>query len=298
VPAPRPRAGGWALQDTALAVTALADIGIRADHPAVRRATAWLTSQQANRRRAGATSDAIAELTAPGQLARRPARRDLVELLRTQASDGSWSDGLGSRATDVTCAAVEALLSASVGPGKEQIRRAVGWIVATQNADGGWADQPVLAGQAETGPDRCSTAVATASAVLALVAAGGADTGRSAELGVRWLIRSQRQDGGWDEPQRADPASPGDWRRPSRADPASPGGWRKPPLSRICYPARALGRYLARQSGQARPHPAAASGLTGLGLPHPGYDWDAGQSPQPGSLTALPASPRSAFPED
>ena len=80
----------------------------------------------------------------------------------------------------------------------EHVQRAVGWLEARQNADGGWGetcesyDDPELAGIGSSTPSQ------TAWALLGLLAAGRARTA-AVERGVRYLIDRQQADGGWDD---------------------------------------------------------------------------------------------------
>jgi squalene-hopene/tetraprenyl-beta-curcumene cyclase len=132
-------------------------------------------------------------------------------------------------------------------PSKPPIRRAVAWLEAHQNADGGWGESmrsyndPAWAGRGE------STASQTAWALLALLAAGEGATGPQAagggpegsetasstvERGIRWLADHQRPDGTWDEPQYTGTGFPGDF-------------YINYHLYRLVFPASALGRYLA-----------------------------------------------------
>ena len=124
-----------------------------------------------------------------------------------------------------------ALIAAGVKPGKPAIRRAVAWLRAHQNADGGWGedlrsyDDP--AAWSGTGT---STASQTAWALLALLAAGERAC-ETAERGVRWLARTQRPDGTWDEPQFTGTGFPGDF-------------YLNYHLYRLAFPVSALGRYV------------------------------------------------------
>ncbi len=78
------------------------------------------------------------------------------------------------------------------------IRRAVAWLKATQNADGGWGesaqsyDDPHLKGIGE------STASQTAWALMGLMSAGET---RSAQVtrGIAYLLSTQQPAGTWDE---------------------------------------------------------------------------------------------------
>jgi squalene-hopene/tetraprenyl-beta-curcumene cyclase len=126
---------------------------------------------------------------------------------------------------------VPALIAAGVRPSKPAIRRAVAWLESRQNPDGGWGedlrsyDDPSLGGQGT------STASQTAWALLALLAAGE-HGGEAAERGVRWLARTQRADGSWDEPQYTGTGFPGDF-------------YINYHLYRLAFPLSALGRYVA-----------------------------------------------------
>jgi len=90
------------------------------------------------------------------------------------------------------------------------VRRAVAWLEACQQPDGGWGEScatyhdPSLRGR---GP---STASQTAWALLALVAAGEA-RGEAARRGVAYLLETQRDFGSWDEPEFTGTGFPGDF---------------------------------------------------------------------------------------
>ena len=84
------------------------------------------------------------------------------------------------------------------------------WLEAHQNADGGWGED------ARSYRDRAwigrgvSTASQTAWALLALHAAGERSRG-GARAASRFLRRTQRADGGWDEPHYTGTGFPGDF---------------------------------------------------------------------------------------
>lgn len=110
-----------------------------------------------------------------------------------------------------------------------RIRRAVEWLKAKQQRNGGWGetirsyDEPSLRGQGET------TASQTAWALLGLIAAGEA---HAAEVrrGIEYLLRTQLSDGTWDEPTWTGTGFPKVF-------------YLKYHLYRICFPLMALGRY-------------------------------------------------------
>jgi squalene-hopene/tetraprenyl-beta-curcumene cyclase len=78
------------------------------------------------------------------------------------------------------------------------VRRAVEWLCARQNPDGGWGETPAsydddgLAGRGESTPSQ------TAWAVMALLAADG-PRGEALARGADWLVRTQDADGTWVE---------------------------------------------------------------------------------------------------
>jgi squalene-hopene/tetraprenyl-beta-curcumene cyclase len=180
---------------------------------------------------ADVTAHTIEALAAAGLAGSRTVRRGVVWLLRAQESDGSWFGRWGANYVYGTGAVVPALLAAGVLPGKPPIRRAVGWLIDHQNDDGGWGEDlrsyrdTRWAGRGE------STASQTAWALLALVAAGAAESADSIERGIRYLTETQRPDGTWDEPQFTGTGFPGDF-------------YINYHLYRLVFPVSALGRYL------------------------------------------------------
>jgi squalene-hopene/tetraprenyl-beta-curcumene cyclase len=93
-----------------------------------------------------------------------------------------------------------ALNAARVQPSAPPIRRAVEWLLAIQNEDGGWGE----AGDSykldyrgyEPAP---STASQTAWALLGLMAVGEV-AHPSVPRGIKYLLQSQGEDGFWAEP--------------------------------------------------------------------------------------------------
>jgi squalene-hopene/tetraprenyl-beta-curcumene cyclase len=152
-------------------------------------------------------------------------------LLDAQEADGSWFGRWGVNYVYGTGAAVPALVAAGVPADSHAIRRAVRWLEAVQNEDGGWGedcrsyDDP--AGWSGRGE---STASQTAWALLALEAAGERSS-EAAQRGIDWLVRSQRADGTWDEPQYTGTGFPGDF-------------YINYHLYRLVFPVMALGRCL------------------------------------------------------
>jgi len=173
--------------DTVLAMIALADAGLPADHPALTRAADWLLAE---------------EITGPGDWqVRRPA-----------LSPGGWAfefDNDNYPDIDDTAEVVLALRRARSPAGdparKAALSRGLAWITGMASADGGWAafdadntsrmidKLPFCDFGAVTDPP---SADVTAHVVEALAAAGQAGS-RAARRGVVWLLRAQEADGSW-----------------------------------------------------------------------------------------------------
>lgn len=123
----------------------------------------------------------------------------LAFLRRRQTGDGAWYGRWGVNYIYGTWSVLRALEAIGLPPEHEMVRRAADWLEQRQNADGGWGEtcdsyaQPALAG---TGP---STPSHTAWALLGLLAAGRHD-GAVVERALEYLVRTQRADGGWDDP--------------------------------------------------------------------------------------------------
>jgi squalene-hopene/tetraprenyl-beta-curcumene cyclase len=150
-------------------------------------------------------------------------------LLREQEPEGSWFGRWGANHLYGTGAVVPALVDSGVPIDDPAIRRAVRWLEHCQNEDGGWGED--LRSYKDRGWHGLgeSTASQTAWALLALLAAG--ERGASVERGVAWLARTQREDGGWNEPQFTGTGFPGDF-------------YINYHLYRLIFPVMALGRYL------------------------------------------------------
>jgi squalene-hopene/tetraprenyl-beta-curcumene cyclase len=134
--------------------------GYSLDHPQVRRAVAWLRSQQ--------------------------------------EADGSWYGRWGVNYIYGTWQVLRGLHALKMDMNQPWLLRARDWLESVQHEDGGWGercntyDDPVFKGQ---GP---STASQTAWAVMALCTFG--DPHRpSLRAGVEYLLRTQNPDGTWTE---------------------------------------------------------------------------------------------------
>ncbi|MGW5362448.1 squalene--hopene cyclase [Actinopolymorpha pittospori] len=153
-------------------------------------------------------------------------------LLEEQEPEGSWFGRWGANHIYGTGAVVPALVAAGVSRKHRAIHRAVEWLRARQNADGGWGEDLRSYSEPEWIGVGASTASQTAWALLALDAAGEADS-EAAQRGVEWLVETQRPDGGWDEAHFTGTGFPGDF-------------YLNYHLYRLVFPISALGRVLGR----------------------------------------------------
>jgi len=123
---------------------------------------------------------------------------------------------------------VPALVATGTSTSHESIRRAVTWLEAHQNPDGGWGEDLRSYVDRSWAGKGVSTASQTAWALLALLAAG--ERGPAVERGVHFLVSTQRPDGDWDEPEFTGTGFPGDF-------------YIRYHMYRIVFPLMALGRY-------------------------------------------------------
>ncbi|MBO0840847.1 MAG: squalene--hopene cyclase [Sciscionella sp.] len=177
--------------DTGLAITALLDGGVAADHPGVLRAANWLLKE---------------EIRVTGDWAVR----------RPKLEPGGWAFEFANDIYPDTDDTAEVLLGlrrvAHDDPRRWQAakKRAVNWLIGMQSADGGWG-----AFDADNTRTLCEklpfcdfgavidppSADVTAHIVEVLAAHDKTETGsggqRAIERGVRWLLRHQEADGSW-----------------------------------------------------------------------------------------------------
>ncbi len=159
----------------------------------------------------------------------RPVQKALRYIRREQEPDGPWFGRWGVNYIYGTGAVLPALAALGEDMQQAYVRRAVEWLIAHQNADGGWGEtcasyrNPELRGQGPSTPSQ------TAWALLALLAAGEIEN-EATQRGIEFLIRTQREDGSWDEPHFTGTGFPGDFMINYH-------------LYRHYFPLMALGRY-------------------------------------------------------
>ncbi len=130
-----------------------------------------------------------------------PAVKRAVAFLRSeQEADGSWYGRWGVNYIYGTWQAIRGLTRIGTPTDDAAIRKAVHWLTQVQNEDGGWGENcdsysdPSVKG---FGP---STASQTAWALMGLMCGGEAGS-EAVVRGSRYLVRTQRDDGTWDEEQ-------------------------------------------------------------------------------------------------
>ena len=129
-------------------------------------------------------------------------------VLSEQEHDGAWFGRWGVNYIYGTAAVLPALEALGFDMSADCVRRAVRWVIDHQNPDGGWGEScssyvdEQYRGKGPSAPSQ------TAWALLALIAAG--EGGHDAAVrGVDHLVRTQRQDGSWDEPYFTGTGFPG-----------------------------------------------------------------------------------------
>ena len=185
----------------------------------------------------------------------QPVRRGLDFIKEQQEEDGCWFGRWGVNYVYGTGAVLPALQAIGEDMGQPYVRKAVEWLVAHQNADGGWGEtcasyvDASLRGQGE------STASQTAWALIALLAAGE-DAHPSTQRGLDYLCTTQLADGTWDEPYFTGCGFPGYGigDQPEEMRDAGDPNWQgdelgaafmiKYHLYRNYFPLWALGRYM------------------------------------------------------
>jgi squalene-hopene/tetraprenyl-beta-curcumene cyclase len=118
-------------------------------------------------------------------------------LIRSQEEDGSWYGRWGVDYVYGTFLALRGLAAAGVSDREAYVQRGLEWVRSIQNFDGGWGES-CDSYRLKSFVAAPSTPSQTAWAVLALLA-GGDTTSTSLHDGIEYLIRTQKEDGTWDE---------------------------------------------------------------------------------------------------
>jgi squalene-hopene/tetraprenyl-beta-curcumene cyclase len=157
------------------------------------------------------TSDVTGRVVAVLGRLRRPQYKDALEraiafLRKEQEPDGSWFGRWGTNYIYGTWSVLVALGEAGVGPDDPAVRRAVSWLEARQNSDGGWGESNDSYADPRKGP-MASTPYQTAWAVLGLLASGRSRS-EAVRAGIEYLMRIQQADGLWSHATYTAPGFP------------------------------------------------------------------------------------------
>ena len=126
-------------------------------------------------------------------------KRALDYLEKEQEPDGSWFGRWGVNYVYGAWSALCALNAADVDPQAPVMRKAVDWLIAIQNADGGWGESCDSYKLDYKGYEPAPSASSqTAWALLGLMAAGETDHPAVAN-GIAWLQANQNDQGYWPE---------------------------------------------------------------------------------------------------
>src|SRR5262249_41971830 len=134
--------------------------------------------------------------------------RALAFLRKEQTSEGCWFGRWGTNYIYGTWSVLAAFGQAGLGMADEAVRRAVSWLLACQNPDGGWGESnDSYARRPRPGARTPSTPHQTAWGLLGLMAAGQAGS-TAVRCGIEYLLRVQQADGLWTDPSFTAPGFP------------------------------------------------------------------------------------------
>jgi squalene-hopene/tetraprenyl-beta-curcumene cyclase len=117
-----------------------------------------------------------------------------------QQADGAWYGRWGVNYIYGTCHVLCGLRSIGEPMGQPYVRRAVQWLVAHQNPDGGWGETCRSYEESTLRGTGTSTASQTAWALMGLLAVGEVHH-EAVTRGINFLLRTQTAAGTWYEPE-------------------------------------------------------------------------------------------------
>src|SRR5207237_7400038 len=123
----------------------------------------------------------------------------IAYLRRTQLAEGSWYGRWGMNYIYGTWSVLCALNAAGLDAQGPMFRKAIQWLLAIQNEDGGWGEDGTSYKLDYRGYEKApSTASQTAWALLGLMAAGEVEHA-AVRRGIAYLTEKQGVDGVWEE---------------------------------------------------------------------------------------------------
>jgi squalene-hopene/tetraprenyl-beta-curcumene cyclase len=205
--------------------------GVMSDDPRRCGAIRSVDNRSAAESSPGATGAMLDVLSSSGRSGGTAAIRDAVEFLRFyQRGDGSWSGVTDAGTVYDTAWVVRGLVAAGVALDDSCVAAGVNWLLVHQQESGNWGESD-------------ASAIQTAWALLALVAAGQADLD-AARRAVWFLVDAQHDDGSWSD------------RQPSEYD-STTGGWYCNDLQATALPTLALANWAVSIAAQGHDRPVA-----------------------------------------
>ena len=120
-------------------------------------------------------------------------RQASIFLRQTQLANGSWHNAPEGPSIHATSLAMRGLLAAGTTTEHEAIAAGVNWLLTQQTPAGGWGEFPP---SNEPGSPKPTSAVQSADALLALLAAGEHSSNQVLR-GIHFLLEQQQPDGSW-----------------------------------------------------------------------------------------------------
>jgi squalene-hopene/tetraprenyl-beta-curcumene cyclase len=120
-------------------------------------------------------------------------------LMGEQEEDGSWFGRWGTNYIYGTWSVLAALENVKDPAYRSSIERGAKWLKSVQREDGGWGeDCDTYFFPERAGKGYASTSFQTAWAILGLISAGEVDS-RAVRTGIEFLMRTQKNDGLWED---------------------------------------------------------------------------------------------------
>jgi squalene-hopene/tetraprenyl-beta-curcumene cyclase len=129
-----------------------------------------------------------------------PAVAKALAFIRSeQEKDGSWFGRWGVNHIYGTAAVLPALQAIGEDMGQPYVTRAADWIASKQNPDGGWGESCASYMDSKLRGKGASTPSQTAWALMALLSVENPEHTAAIRKGVDFLVRTQDENGTWDE---------------------------------------------------------------------------------------------------